>query len=216
MDATHVRDILTDLPPTFQRSDATYGYWLDGWTAGLFRYTLSSDGTLSQIDFDDAQYGWLDFWGLLLGVPRNTQEADPKYQPRIKYTLSTGAGSPEAIRLWMLNVWGLVVTVKENFPAFGYEIVLPGTLTEAQALVVLQSLIYVRPAGVPFFASFSNTGLYLQTINFLDAPKVTGAYLTGGTNLVLSELPTTTNNAAPLLPDLYLTDPLLNPGLATT
>lgn len=215
MDFTSIGKILNDLPPTFKRPGIPYTQLIDSLTAAMTRYANGADGTTSQISFLNAQYGWLDFWGLLFGIPRNAEEPDQRYLARIVYTVNTGGGSPEAIRLWLLNVWGITATVVEKFPQVGYQITLPAVLTMEQALIVLQSLIYVRPAGIPFYANFSNDGLYLETVNFLGAPRVTGSYLTGGTTIVVSDLKNTTNNASPLLPDLYLTDALLNPGLST-
>lgn len=213
MNFEQVQYVLNNLPLTFQREGTPYTQWIDADTAGLFRYTQAADGVTSQAFFPNAQYGWLDFWGLLFGIPRNAGEADQKYFYRISYTINTGAGTPEAITLWIQNIFGISVEVEENFPEAGYSIVFPSTVTLAQVDTILQTLIYVRPAGVPITSvNVTNASIYLDTINYLETSRGEGSYLSAPSGGQSFSISSTTNNSSPLLPDLYLTDPLLNPS----
>jgi hypothetical protein len=214
MDFAQVQTELNDLPTTFQRPGAPFTQWIDADTAGLYRYTQAADGTVSQASFLNAVYGWLDFWGLLFGIPRNTNESDAKYMARIVYTINTGAGSPNAITMFISFVFGITVTLQENLPTIGYTLVFPPTVTPTQIDTILAAIVCVRPAGVPITNVGMLIGSYLNSVNFIGAPRVTGAYLGGSGGSGGPAIPAATNNSSPLLPDLYLTDPFLNPGLA--
>jgi len=207
--------VLNDLPPTFKRPDVTYLQLVDSFTNGVNRFTNAADGVIAQASFTTAQDGWVDVFGLLFGIARNTDEATPSYMQRILFQVNAGGGPPQQIVKWIYNGWKITVQVVENLPAVGYYIIFPSSVTLAQINLILASLAYVRPAGVPLTGVFqSGAGLYLETINFLGAPDVIGAYLSGSLSSVAYTLGAGTNNAVPQLPDLLLTDPTLNPGLA--
>jgi hypothetical protein len=177
----------------------------------MYRDTGASDSTIQQgTSFPNARFGWLDTWGLLFNVPRLNNEADSKYAVRILYTITAGAGTPVGIATWIYIVWGLTVTVQESPPAVGYNITFQQLLSGTQLLNVLQSLVRIRPAGIPFTLSFPENGLYLNTINFLNSVNVTGAYLTDPNGTEVVGLSAGTNNAEPVLPGIFLTDPVLN------
>lgn len=161
-----------------------------------------------------ARFGWLDAWGLLFNVPRNNNEADVNYLRRIIYEVNAGAGPPVAIAKWLLNVWNIQATIQESLPTVGYVIDFSTALSAAQILAVLQSLVRIRPAGVPFVVSSVSLGLYLNTIDFLNGINVTGTYLSESPPGTTAGLGPATNNTAPSLPGLFLTDPTLNPSLA--
>lgn len=212
MNFAQVQQILTDLPRTFLRQGPPFTQLIDSLTAGNALWTQAADGILAQTNFGLAQGGWLDFWGLLFGVPRESFEADASYRNRIVFTVTSGNGTVLGIQLWVLIVWKVVAIVTERSPV-GYNIVFPATVTPAQIVQIVASIARVRPAGVPFGIFQQGTGTFLQTINFLNAPRVTGAFLSGGSGAPQSLLiPAATNNAQPLIPDLYLIDPTLNPG----
>lgn len=214
MNFTAVQYQLNDLPPTFKRPDVPYTQWVDSLTTGLTRMTTGQDGTVAQLLFTAAKYGWLDLWGNLFGLPRRQNEADSSYMARIAYSLVAGGGPPKAIAAWILATWGITVSVTERLPLVGYTITFPPIVTPAQVAAILTDIAHVRPAGIPFNVTIQSVGTYLNTINFLDAPDVTGAYLGATTSVASGSIYPATNNSPPLLPTLLLTDPLLNPGLA--
>lgn len=211
MDFTTVENQLNDLPRTFKRPDQTYLQVVDSFALALYLFTQASDGTSQQLQFPGAQYGWLDVWGLLFGIPRFSNEADQVYAARIAFQVLAGGGPAQQIVNWIQIVYRITVSVVENLPAVGYSIIFPGGVTTAQIQTILAALGYTRPAGVPITSVFSyGAGTILDTINFMNAPDVVGAYLTGGATAVPFSVPATTNNAVPLLPSLFLTDPSLN------
>ena len=213
MDWAAIQNQLNDLPRTFKRQGAPYTQLIDAITAGLFFGAAGDDGTLAAAaSFPSARFGWVDVWGLLFNVPRNSNEADASYMARIVYQVTAGGGPPVAIAKWIKNVFGIDATIIENLPIVGYIIQFAILLTTQQVLTIVQSLAHVRPAGVPFTVLSPDSGLYLDTINFLDGTNVTGDYLTGA-NLLNLGLSAGTNNTPPTLPTLFLTDTVLNPGL---
>ena len=217
MNFAQVQNILTDLPSTFLRPQAPFTQWLDSLTNGLTRYASAMDALSQQVAiFSQARFGWLDIWGLLFNVPRFSNEADQVYAARIQYIITAGGGTPVGIATWIYHVWGIEVTVTESLPTIGYSLLFPAETTDTQIADIVVSLARVRPAGVPIInISRVYGGLYLETINFLDlAPSVMGAYLAGQSSNAAGELSAGTNNAQPILPTLFLTDPTLNPSLA--
>jgi uncharacterized membrane protein len=215
MDFPAVQEQLNDLPPTFTRPNAPYLQLNDAIALALTVYCNAADGTATQLTFGNAQYGWLDVWGLLFGLPRNLNEGDAVYASRIAFQVLAGAGPPGQIENWIQVVYGITATVTENFPAVGYTISFAGAVTTAQATQILAGLAYVRPAGVPITGLFAiGSGLIMNTINFFDAAEVIGGYLTDANEAIVVPLASSTNNAVPLLPTLFLTDPTLNPPTA--
>lgn len=211
MDFAAVQKQLNDLPGTFKRPDTTYLQLVDSITALLFRFTQGADGTDTQLQFQNSQYGWLDVWGLLMNVIRMLGEADANYMARIAFQVLAGGGPPLQIQKWISVVYRVSATVTENFPSVGYTITFDSAVAAAQAQAIVAGLSYVRPAGVPITAVFVvGVGTVLETVNFLAAPSVVGAYLGGSLILVPISMGATTNNATPIIPTLYLTDPTLN------
>lgn len=213
MDFTAVQRQLNDLPATFRRPGVPYTQFVDSLTSELNRDTNALDGLVSQVTaFTQAQFGWLDIWGQLFGVPRLQSEADALYSQRISYTVLAGAGPPVAIAAWIQAVWHISVTVTESFPTIGYTVTFPSTVTSAQILQIVASLSRIRPAGVPIRAVNANSfGTFLNSIDFFNAPRVEGSYLLGTTPASGFGLGAATNNSIPTLPGLMLTDPILNP-----
>lgn len=216
MNFHQVQTQLENLPPTFLRQTSPFTQYMDALTAGMLRVTAPIDNIMAMVtQFSNARYGWLDIWGLLFNVSRFPNEADSVYLNRIQYEVTAGGGTPVGIAKWIAAVWGVQVEVLENLPSVGYQIIFPATLTTLQIQTILNSLVRIRPAGVPItIAAQSPDGLYLQTINFLGAADVTGAYLSASAVLSTVILNVSTNNTSPTLPDLFLTDPSLNPSLA--
>lgn len=215
-------DVLTQLntlPTTFTRPGSQFAELQASKAAGLFRYTNASDGLMEQASsFVNASGPWLDAWGRLFGVVRDPDETDAAYQNRITAVLTTGCGTPVAIVLYILVALGIQATVTEDFNDTSWSLSLSTPLSPMAFQQLISNLIYVRPAGVPFVKVQTSEagGTFLGTINYLGAPRVTGAYLkTPQQTTDTTALAAFTNNSVPLLPSTFLTDPTLNPGLAT-
>ena len=111
---------------------------------------------------------------------------------------------------------GQLLAVSLGGPAYdsvGYTLTFPANLSLGLIQQIINSLARVRPAGVPFQVAQIGAGTFLDTVNYAGgAPRVTGAYLSSGSEPVPVAIGAGTNNSPPLLPDLYLTDPTLNPA----
>lgn len=216
MNFTQIQTILNDLPSTFKRAGTNpFLQYIDSITAALTRGGLGSDGMAAEgLNFKVAQYGWLDTWGAIFNVVRQQSQADENYLTQINYTVNVQGGTPVQIIRWFLIVYGIIVSIQENIPNLGYVLTFPPTVGSAQLIQLLTSLAYVRPAGVPFTVNLEAVGTYLETINFLNAPRVTGAYMSSNAIGSVLGIPSSTNNAPSLLPDLFLVDPTLNPSFA--
>lgn len=202
---------LNDLPPTFKRTSLNYLQLIDSLSCALSTFAQGADGSTNQLTFGNARFGWLDVWGLVFGIPRFNNEADSIYAARIAFEVLAGAGPPKQIEQWIMVVYKLSATVTENLPNVGYSITFPAVVTNTQISQILAGLAFVRPAGVPITGVFTvSGGTILETINFFNAAEVVGAYLTGGTASQPVTIGASTNNAQPLLPALFLTDPSLN------
>lgn len=214
MDFAAVKARLDDLPATYTRPGPGFQALDLAQTAALTRYTGGTDGLMAQLDFSQAVGPWLDVWGRLFVVPRNQDESDNDYYNRIVMTLVAGRVTPVAILIY-LRTLGITANLVENFvnPSFSLEFTTPLTVAGFDALA--QNLAAVRPAGVPFLPfEVLQGGLYVGTVNFVDAPKVTGGYLDSPVKTFTPSIAQSTNNSEPLLPTTYLTDPTLNPGLS--
>ena len=214
MDFALVQQNLNDLPSTFLRDGTPFTQYMEALSAALTRDTSAVDQVLAQVaNYKNAQFGWVDLWGLLFNTPRQSDEADENYLSRIQFETTFGNGTPVGMAYWVLAVWRIAVTIQESLPNVGYSITFPSTVTDAQIAQIVESLARVRPAGVPITGLNrpSGEGLYLTTINFLGAAKVTGAFLSETSTGVGLSLYPATNNAVPILPDYLLTDPTLNP-----
>jgi hypothetical protein len=74
--------------------------------------------------------------------------------------------SPVAIELWLQIIEGVIGTVSQLLPNWGYTVNLPSTLTTAQLQQIIYDLAYVRPAGMPFNIASRTGGTYLDTVNY--------------------------------------------------
>jgi hypothetical protein len=210
MDFAAIQAMLNDLPSTFKRPDQSYARLMDALTAELLLYGNGTDGLVQQgASFNTAVDNWIDVWGLIAGVPRNQNEGNSLYRARVSETLLAWVGTVPALTMW-LKLFAPGGTITENTSGLGYVITLPASMTLSQINAFVATLNRVRPVGVPFLVQQIALGLYLGTINFLGEGRVVGSYLsTSYSNIPLPFGPLT-NNAAPVLPTLYLTDPTLN------
>lgn len=213
-------DVLTQLntlPSTYLRPGPQFAEMQSAKAAGLFHFTNASDGLVNQVQsFANATGVWLDAWGKLFGVPRDPDEADNAYATRISAVLTSGCGTPIAITVFIKLSLNIDATITEDFTDTAWFLVLNTPLTPQGYQQLISNLKYVRPAGVPClkFQENAQGGLFAGTVDFLNAPQVTGAYLKTPSQAVsVTSLSAYTNNSVPLLPTTFLTDPTLNPGL---
>ncbi len=206
-----VRAQLNDLPPTFKRDQDLYRQIIDMESMPLGRHVGALYGIMAQLNFQNAKYSWIDIWGLLFNVPRQTGEADSIYRTRISQTLLAWVGTIPGLIVWTGFRLGVAATVEEWSPGPGYSITIPSSLTAQQINNYLEGLNRIRPAGVPFRLYLQTSGLYVGTIEFLGDHKVTGAYLSAGTTAYALSISSSTVNAQPVLPRFYFVDPTLNP-----
>jgi len=211
MDWNYVQSILNDLPRGYLRTGETFSWWQNSLTAGLVNYTYALDGLQEQYDFNNSSGPWLDTWAQLTANMRLTGESDGILQQRIKILMRQGRSTAAAIYNYVSVGLQYPCEVTENFVGPNYwEIALNQNVTKAVYQQVAQQLDQMRPAGVPFAMSVISGGLYLDSINYLDAPSVTGAYLTEPHTYVSTGIAATTNQSKPTLPTVYLSDPTLN------
>lgn len=205
---------LNDLPPAFRPAGNPYAQLVNAVANALALFTDGADATMAQaLSFSGAIDGWIDVWGLLFGVPRNQNEGNLPYAARIAETVLAWVGTLPALqaRIVLFAPGG---SVAENPSGLGYAITLPSYMSLTQAGAFIASLGRIRPAGVPFTVQQAGTGLYLNAEGFLGDGTVLGTYLTGGNTPLSLGLNATTPSAQPLIPDLFLVDPSINPSLA--
>lgn len=214
MDLPAIIAQLNDLPATFRPQGNPYAQFAAAVAAAASLYTSGADATGAQaVAFSNAIDGWIDVYGLLFGVPRNQGEGNIPYALRIGETVLAWVGTLPAIQAW-IDLFAPGGSVTENASRPGYAIVLPSSMTNAQALAFVQSLGRIRPAGVPFTVQQLGTGLFLGTEAFLGKGSTLGSYLTGGGSAGLPDIGAMTPSAQPIIPDLFLVDPnLAQPGL---
>src|SRR5271165_3605430 len=101
MNLNNVIAQLNDLPPTFTRPGTVYAQLIQSVSAGLSIYTDAVEEIeLESNEYSNANYGWLDVWGLLFGITRNSNEADFTYRNRVQKTLQAWGGTLPAIVDW--------------------------------------------------------------------------------------------------------------------
>ncbi len=168
---------ITDLPSTFLRNDQVFKALMAAFSAALTLGTSANISLLTNTNYQNTDDGWIDVWGDLAGISRRFQESDNSFQPRLPNMLLAARDSSVAIELWLQIIEGVIGTVAEKLPAWGYTVNLPATLTAAQIQQIINDLAYVRPAGMPFSITVSTGGTYLDTVNYLGAaqPKVAGS-----------------------------------------
>lgn len=208
---------LNDLPGTFLRNGPTgepFSYWQNALAAGLYKDANASDGAVNQATFANAVGHWIDVWGQIFDIPRSSGETDAHYIARIEFLLTVEGGSPASISAFFTQAENINTVLSENFSACSWSVSLSSGLATNELNQVANDLRYVRPAGVPFNMLVLSGGLYVGTLNYSGAARVTGSYLNSPVKQFLPNISPNTNNAQPTLPTVYLTDPTINPSLA--
>lgn len=217
MDTAAVLYYLNDLPPTFKRRGAGFAQMMASLGTGVSLGTEASDAVLAQIAFDQAQWGWLDFWGQLFGIPRLFQEEDAVYRQRIQTLLLLRGATPVALETFINAVYAVNCTIKEDFTDTAWFLNLSSTIAGVNYDTLASALGTVRPAGVPYTPfQIAVGGCFISSVNFLGGARVPGSWINSSTIAQNFSLSAGTTNSAPLLPSAYLSDPMLNPSLAVT
>jgi hypothetical protein len=204
---------LNDLPSTFKRVGPPYTNLMDSLASELALFVGGAASEVTQLTFASALDGWLDVWGLIFDVLRQTNESNTAYQARISETVLAWVGTVPALQAWLALFTPGGSLIETGGGQLGYAINLPASMTTSQVTAFLATLSRIRPAGVPFTVNTVSAGLYLGTVEFLgNNGLMAGAYLSSyGTSFALT-FAANTNNATPQLPDLYFVDPTLNPA----
>jgi hypothetical protein len=177
-------------------------------------FTLGADGTVAQVlGFSPAPLdGWLDTWGLLFGIPRQTPESNANYAARLSETVLAWVGTLPAVQVWV-DLFATGGTIVEN-PTVGYIVNFPAGMSSQQVAAFLASFNRIRPVGVPFQIFQMAAGLILDTDAFLGSgSRVAGDYLTAGVRALPFLQGPVTLSAKRMLSAYLIFDPVLNPGL---
>jgi hypothetical protein len=211
MNYTAVQNQLLDLPQlTFQRFGPIYAGLVSAMSAALARSTNCIDQVAANINPNLARWGYLDAIGALYGIPRYQYETDPAYRTRLIGTLSAPHGTPLAISSFIKLALGLNTTVTEDFATTSYQINFQTPQPQSVLQKVVTTILWVRPAGVPFLPLYQLTGgLFLDTLNYFGVKKVTGSYLSNPNTVVNVNIGANTNSPASTLPTVYLSDPYI-------
>src|ERR1700693_4874664 len=152
---------LQALPNTFKRIGPNYSILENTIANAIYRFCEGSNGILSQLDFNNSDFSWLDLYGQIFSVPRNVGEQDAVYRARIKNNLRMARGSPVAIQKFMSYNYGSSAEITENFTTVSWAVQMPTTIPSSQYPSIVQNLKYVRPAGAPFNALSQAGGIYI-------------------------------------------------------
>lgn len=209
MDFNTVLSRLQNLPATFLRSDNTFNAWENSQAFQLSEYTYSADSLAQQTNFSTAYFNWIDVWGELFGIPRNSNESTILYKPRISTLLQYPVGTLFAVQAYSEYFWNTTVTVTENTSGVGYSITLPSSINTSLIPSYLENLQKIRPAGVPFVIKQNFQSTFLNTFSYVGAPGIAGPYLGGGVQTLSVTIPEPITNSQPILPTALLADPIL-------
>jgi len=210
MNFDDVKGQLTDLPEgAFQRFGPIFASLINSISAAISRETRAIDQLSNMINLPTARWGWLSAIGLLYGIQRNQYENDNQFRIRLLGTLTATTGTPTSIVKFIKLALNINSSISENFSLYSYQINYTNVPSQAVIQQVAINIVRVRPAGIPFESSVLKGGLYLNTLNYFNVKRVTGAYLTNpSTNITLTLAPNTNNQFA-LLPTSLITDPYI-------
>ncbi len=210
MNFQQTEQILTDLPNTFRRYGSLFNAIILGFAIACARNNIAIDSIYQNIYTNNARWGWLDVFGQLYGILRNQYETDPQYRVRLIGTLTAPHGTPFAISQFLNLALGLNTNITENFVSPSFSINFSSPVTTSTLQNVVNSINWVRPAGIPFQPLYTQTGgLFLETINYLGITKVTGSYLSAPHTTVNVAVSPSTPNPVCILPTTYFTDPFI-------
>ncbi len=206
MQLLDVLNQLNDLPDTFKRIGPNFSAMENSFGLSLSAYTVSTDGILNQLNFQNAEFYGLDLWGDMFGVTRNINEDDTVYKSRIVNTLEAWFCTIPGIIRYLQQVYNISATITESGASWSVTFTTPSI----SPLVIIDNLNIIRPAGVPFYVNLLSGGLYLNTINYIGSYRVTGSYITSPFSNYNFTIPSTTNNSLALFPTTLVSTPAFN------
>ena len=207
-----VNSQLLDVPPVFKPTGATYQAVISAVLAGLEDLGATTEALAKQLDLLTASASWLDLWGLLVQLPRTTNEGDTQYRARIQATLLGGTATVAGIGAFLSEAFGLSVIIQENFTTNSWMVTFSVPLTDSQLTTIALALARIRPAGIPFFPfNVVAGGMYLYTTMFLGMTYAQGAYLEAPTQQFYPNIGPNTNSLLVVLPLSYMNIPTTFP-----
>lgn len=208
MQVDRIAQQLVDVPPVFKPTGTTYAAVFAAIMAGLEMVGASTESLVQQLDLQTAQARWLDFWGLLLVLPRNPNESDTQYRGRLQATLLGGTSTVAGVGAFLRAAFGYNVLIQENFATSSFSITFSIPLTTGQLNTIAAALARIRPAGIPFFPfNVVAGGMFLQTTFFLGMVNAQGAYLEAPNQQYFPNLGPATDSLIVQLPVSYLNLP---------
>ncbi len=200
---------LQDLPQTFKRTGPVYTSLENSFGLSLSAYTVATDGIMSQLNFQNADFFGIGIWGTIFGIQQNLNESDSAYKQRITNTLEAWFCTIPGILQYLNEVYSISASITESGASWTVTFSTPSI----SPIIIIDNLNIVRPAGVPFNVDLLSGGLYLDTINYLGNWRVTGSYITSPVSNYAFTLPSTTNNSQALFPTALISSPLLSLSL---
>lgn len=206
--------IVTSLPETFRRVGSNYSVWQTSQMIAIARFISGDDSIISQIvSVDAATAKWLDTFGELLGISRKSRESDSAFAARVQATCVANHCSPLNIIAFLSFSMNITTEVTESFPDVGWVLSVSDSNVLTDEATLADTLVRVRPAGVPFVYEYPSGGLYMTSNVFRNRPLGYGAFLSDATKTKTPTEGGATNAATSTLPTVFLTDPVINPTL---
>jgi hypothetical protein len=211
MDNRSVIDILRGVPYTFVSDQPNFLNFFQTLSQTLTQFTTGNDALTTQLLFKTALGKSLDTFGGLLGNPRENGESDTQYINRILTDYNGPFGTLSAIQTFIQNLYSVPVSVVSTGTGGGYKISFLSPLQDSIYQIIAENLVWIRPAGVPFFPfTIVGGGSYLTTVNYFGSPRITGSYLSLPSNFTFPfSLQPNTNNIINKYPVIIFTDPVL-------
>jgi len=187
---------LLDLPSPFKRTGPNFDMLMHSLLHALRTYTGGLASMQNQTNINNAVRSWLDVWGSMFNLPRQSGEDDPGYLKRIKSTLLCWSSTPAGISKFISDIYDTTVKVTENASPVSYQIQFNSPLDSTTLKNIATALAYVRPAGIPLMPfQVIQSGPFLTTMEYTGMNYGTGTYLGGSGTKSESYLPDHTSSA---------------------
>lgn len=224
MQITELLDFFNNLPPSVLSTENSpnLSNLIGAVILNLSSYTTGWEGYTADMDSLLASSGnFLDVIGGYIGITRESEENDQAFAYKISYALSNNFASSQGMLNALKNIYGLSATIQSVSPV-GFSISLQSYPSSEYIDIVVNTLRYSRPAGVPFYfysasgAPTIGASLYLgANLNTPTTSYASNSFLGGGGNPITYSLLPNTNCYLfknPTYP--YFTDPVLTGQIA--
>lgn len=208
MQTPAIQTQLLDLPLVFKPGDATFNAVMNAFLAGLNAMGGSAEALAKQLTLAASTGNWLSFWGLFLGLIRQSGESDAQFLNRIQQSLLGWTSTPAGIGKFAKSISGVPITVSENFASPSWSLTFGGPLQAGALNNLFAGLSRIRPAGVPGFPfNVIAGGMFLNTNLFLGMSQAVGAYLEASSQSFYPVAAPNTNDFIENIPASYLQFP---------